>query len=228
MAAGSVFFAAACGSQSGPALQGATVIVNCPSCPDGEPTPDLDPDEDGDGSPASEDCDDQDATVYPGAPEICDGQDNDCDGRITDEVCPDDDDETPTETSGHIVAVTVTIGQTVAKVTLNAGYCSDLDDPFACDDWQTIATGENVGTISGSEDVGVGVYRFNTAEDTDGDGIYDHWLAQLNGSGGCEVTATYKVTLDGIDVTSMAEADVFHTGGCSVGLDLTAALMSID
>jgi len=37
---------------------------------------------DGDGTPASRDCDDQDATVYPGAPESCDGVDNDCDGTV--------------------------------------------------------------------------------------------------------------------------------------------------
>lgn len=37
---------------------------------------------DGDGSPADEDCDDEDSYSYPGADEYCDGVDNDCDEEI--------------------------------------------------------------------------------------------------------------------------------------------------
>ncbi len=40
-------------------------------------------DADGDGfSSCEEDCDDEDDTVYPGAPEACNGEDDDCDGEI--------------------------------------------------------------------------------------------------------------------------------------------------
>ena len=45
----------------------------------GEITPTPIPDRDGDGSAAG-DCDDADPESYPGAPELCDGLDNDCDG----------------------------------------------------------------------------------------------------------------------------------------------------
>lgn len=41
-----------------------------------------DPDLDGDGSPASVDCDDQDPEIFPGALERCDGLDNNCDAIV--------------------------------------------------------------------------------------------------------------------------------------------------
>lgn len=46
-------------------------------------------DNDGDGFKSNQDCDDNDATIYPGAPEVCfDGTDNNCNGVI-DEGCSD-------------------------------------------------------------------------------------------------------------------------------------------
>lgn len=47
----------------------------------------CDPDADGDGYPASEDCDEEHADVNPGMPEICDGADNNCDGATDFDAC---------------------------------------------------------------------------------------------------------------------------------------------
>jgi predicted lipoprotein with Yx(FWY)xxD motif len=58
------------------------------------------PDADGDGyweagpgcpGPPYSDCDEADASIYPGAPEICDQEDNDCDGLMDEGFDPDGD-----------------------------------------------------------------------------------------------------------------------------------------
>jgi hypothetical protein len=54
---------------------------------------DLDSDSDG-YTTAQGDCDDQDATVFPGAYELCDQKDNDCNGTIDDGECSGKDDPT--------------------------------------------------------------------------------------------------------------------------------------
>ena len=52
------------------------VLLGCIPDPSG-----LDPDDDGDGYTVGQlDCDDTDPGIYPGAEEICDGRDQDCDG----------------------------------------------------------------------------------------------------------------------------------------------------
>src|SRR5687768_3160007 len=45
-------------------------------------TDDSGEDLDLDGHLTPDDCDDTDASVFPGAPELCDDKDNDCDGLI--------------------------------------------------------------------------------------------------------------------------------------------------
>ena len=52
----------------------------------------CDADDDGDGHIDTKDCDPLDAKVYPGADEICDGKDNDCDTGTDEKAC---DDENP-------------------------------------------------------------------------------------------------------------------------------------
>ncbi|NOR76388.1 MAG: hypothetical protein GQ525_14675, partial [Draconibacterium sp.] len=60
----------------------------CVDCDDNNPDLNLD-DADGDGySTCDGDCDDNNPGVNPGATEICDGIDNNCDGSIDEAVCP--------------------------------------------------------------------------------------------------------------------------------------------
>ena len=54
----------------------------CSGCPSGGDSGPGSADGDGDGYPDAEDCDDGDAAVHPGADELCDGVDNDCDGAV--------------------------------------------------------------------------------------------------------------------------------------------------
>ncbi len=83
-------------------------------------------DGDRDGAPSSEDCDDFDPSVWPGAPELCDGLDTDCDG-----VVPAD--ELDADADGVLAC---------------AGDCDDLDPtvapgaPELCDDLDNDCDGQ--------------------------------------------------------------------------------------
>jgi hypothetical protein len=65
----------------------ALFAYGCDGCDSNNPIkddtgPDVSVDADGDGYTTDEDCDDSDPTVHPGADELCDEVDNDCDGEI--------------------------------------------------------------------------------------------------------------------------------------------------
>ena len=55
----------------------------------------IDDDDDGDGSPDSVDCGPTDPSIHPGAEELCDAVDADCDGDLVDEFADSDLDGTP-------------------------------------------------------------------------------------------------------------------------------------
>lgn len=82
-------------------------------------------DADGDGYDASADCDDHDASVYPGARELCDGKDNNCNGNIDEgNVCQSsspDIEPKPNAAANDIV-------------TTNSG-CRSGEEPLAVNAW---------------------------------------------------------------------------------------------
>jgi hypothetical protein len=103
----------------------------------------ADNDTDGDGVTVVTDCDDADATVYPGAVEACDGIDNDCDVLV---------DEGVTAGTWYADADGDTFGDTATSTSAcsaPAGYVADATD---CDDVDAAAFPGNTETCNDGVD----------------------------------------------------------------------------
>lgn len=141
-------------------------------------------DADGDGYSSTDDCDDANASTYPGALELCDGQDNNCDG-ITDSwvlwyVDRDQDG------FGTGTAIQVCDGSHPAGTAASASDCDDADAavhpgaPEGCDGKDSDCNGSMSGEAL-------------WYEDADGDGFGDPTTA----GGSCEPVTAGQTVLGG-------------------------------
>ena len=108
----------------------------------------------------ADDCDDNNANVFPGAPEFEDGQDNDCAGDIDEgSDAFDDDGDCYCEGNGPCLWST-----NPACIALDIGDCDDSDAALNLDDLD----GDGYDTCAGDCDDGDTAL---TPEDSDGDGF---------------------------------------------------------
>ena len=108
-------------------------------CDDADPALQLD-DTDGDGHTTCDgDCDDHEAAIYPGAEDVCDALDNDCDGEVNEDTPAAGDAYEPNDVAG------VELGDLTASQQTVEGYLSvpgdedrfrfEVDDRFLHDFW---------------------------------------------------------------------------------------------
>ncbi|MFK7809774.1 MAG: MopE-related protein, partial [Saprospiraceae bacterium] len=150
-------------------------------------------DEDQDGFVSFEDCDDMDNTIYPGAPELCDGKDNDCNGEIDDAI------EVYTyyldaDSDGFGNAA---ISVDTCQSTPLEGYVINMLD---CDDSNELINPDGIEICNGLDNncngiIGDGLDVFTYYLDADSDGFGDPNTAKDT----CQSTVITGYTIDNTD-----------------------------
>ena len=167
-----------------------------------DPTP---TDADGDGAAADVDCDDTDPTVHPGAPEVCDGIDQDCTGVADDGIahdgagCRDPGPPAFPATVG-VVHVTVRTGSGATDGTDDgAEACLSETDCFSFNkpDWDDLEPG----MVDTQVAEGVGRSRAD----------FDRFTVRTRAGGNRWVPTCFSVRLDGEPVYCSEPTDL-HIG----------------
>jgi hypothetical protein len=157
-------------------------------------------DNDGDGFAACEECDDANAANYPGATEVCDGADNDCDGTVDEADAVDASTwYADADTDGYGDPATA---QTACDAP--AGFVADATD---CDDTDTAVNPASAEVCDGVDNDCDGTVDEDTAADAsvwyadaDGDGFGDAASALSS----CSAPSGYVADGDDCDDTNAA------------------------
>ena len=208
-------------------------------------------DADGDGHASIEtggdDCDDTDASVYPGAPELCDGKDNDCSGGADGEGDTDGDALLDCEDYCPIYALAGAVGD--GRVSDPVGSIQDAVDEAGatgCNEARAFygtyeenvdfhGYGVNLESVSGAETTIVdgGSTDSVFAIEEDGDGDLDEDGARIagftiqNGGGGvgagirimaCSPTIEDNLITDNHITTDISGAPIGEAGGVGGGI----------
>ena len=158
-------------------------------------------DADGDGSPASEDCDDLDAASFPGAEEVCDGVDNDCDGVADENVQSTFYQDADGDGYGNALA-SVEACEAGVGFADNPHDCNDLDDATHPDTQEVCDGTDN--DCDGAIDEPDAADASTWFQDADGDG----WGTDNTSTTACNAPVGY--VLHGGDCDDADPA--FHPG----------------
>ena len=204
----------ACGDKdadSGSAADsGVTTDDSDPNSDSGE----VDPDADGDTYPASTDCDDGDASVFPGAEESCDGVDQDCDDVVDEDATDPTDWYRDQDGDGHGAGTAAQACDAPDGAVDNDGDCDDSDGdtfPGAAEICADGVVNDCEGSVEdaretcpvewaegafveGSTSSGLWGYSVDSSGDLDGDGLADILVGapQANGD---ETTLAGRVSV---------------------------------
>ena len=180
-------------------------------CDDGDPALNL-ADADADGHTTCDgDCDDDEALIYPGADDVCDELDNDCDGEINEDTPAAGDAYEPNDLAG------AELGDLTSSDTTVEGYISlpgdedrfrfEVEDGF----WDSFYIDADLTAVPASVDLALDLLLI---QDADGNYV-GSTLDSSNGGGLGEGESVYLSGTTLHDDTGLYELLVYATSGSS-------------